>query len=265
MPMGASLVEGLESFDGNGFRRPLKEMLTENGWSTDMVGTQQVGNMTDNDQEAYPGYTVNHYNQESYDSGAYDLNPHVMLVLVGTNDCWYNEAERETDDPRNQAGVEAAERFGNLLLTMRREAPNALVLAATAVRNVNDWANDCAIGFNEKLPEVVEQAANEGQDVRLVEMYEVVPVSEMQEDGTHPTDYGYSMMAEKWYESIVDAREALCPQRRSVDESATSSASAAAASSTADVDESSANVVASSSLHTLGLAVAMTAWVLVVA
>ncbi|GAB7362436.1 hypothetical protein MBLNU230_g2758t1 [Neophaeotheca triangularis] len=284
--MGASLAEGLTSYDGNGFRRDLKRLFDENGWRTDMVGSQQVGNMTDNDEEAYPGVTVEDFNNESSNSGAYDLDPHVMIVLVGTNDCWFRDAQDDSNpDEREQAGIEAADRFGSILLpTMKENAPDALILAAQLVRNSDDWANRCVVGFNERLPEIVKEAADGGQNVRILDMYSVVPEDEMHEDGTHPTDRGYSLMAEAWYDGINNATQELCgTQRQVVDNNATEteeggerasaddasssssssspspsgSTSAATASSSSDAESSESAATAVGALNVLGLVAAL--------
>jgi hypothetical protein len=48
MPLGASITEGVKSSDGNGYRKPLREMLTGKGWKVNMVGSKKVGTMQDN-------------------------------------------------------------------------------------------------------------------------------------------------------------------------------------------------------------------------
>lgn len=50
--MGGSIVYGLMSSDGNGFRLALQDHLESNGTAAAMVGTQSSGNMTDNHHEA---------------------------------------------------------------------------------------------------------------------------------------------------------------------------------------------------------------------
>jgi hypothetical protein len=47
MPLGASIVEGSRSTDGNGFRRWLREQLRWKGWKVNMVGSRQTGQMKD--------------------------------------------------------------------------------------------------------------------------------------------------------------------------------------------------------------------------
>jgi hypothetical protein len=47
LPLGASIVYGLLSSKGNGFRKPLRDQLRFDGWQVNMVGTKANGNMAD--------------------------------------------------------------------------------------------------------------------------------------------------------------------------------------------------------------------------
>ncbi|KAK3111481.1 hypothetical protein LTR53_013228 [Teratosphaeriaceae sp. CCFEE 6253] len=212
--MGASIVLGLMSSDGNGFRLGLQGLLQANHTQTAMVGTQWSGSMSDNHHEAYQAKTIDQYNNISYHSGAYQMDANVILALIGTNDCWYVRAENKSaEDLRFQAGVEAATRFGSLLGSIWTRAPDALVLASGLPRNTNEWCDRCIQGFNSHLPDVVAEAAQRGQQVRWVEMYDVVPADQIQEDGTHPTDFGYQLMAHQYYDAIVNATQELCVEQ----------------------------------------------------
>ncbi|KAK5719140.1 hypothetical protein LTR15_007663 [Elasticomyces elasticus] len=234
LPMGASIVYGLKSSDGNGFRLGLQDLLQANGTQTSMVGTQSSGDMSDPFHEAYQGVTIDGYNNKSYHSGAYDMGANVVLVLIGTNDCWYISAKNDIyDDPRKGAGIEAALRFGNLLGSIKTKLPDTLVLAAELPRNTNQWADRCIQGFNSQLPDVVRDAAQQGQHVKFVEMYDVVPADQIQEDGTHPTDHGYQLMAQQWYDAVANATQELCVERNTRPAGSTTSSIPSTATGTA--------------------------------
>jgi hypothetical protein len=47
MPLGASITQGTNSADGNGYRKWLREELRYQGWPVNMVGSKQDGNMRD--------------------------------------------------------------------------------------------------------------------------------------------------------------------------------------------------------------------------
>jgi lysophospholipase L1-like esterase len=195
--------------------------------------------------------TTEGLNNNSYHSGAYDqrecfltplvkqtrsasfaeafsLDPNVILIHVGTNDCWYVKGEN---------GTGANIQMGYLLDSIREKAPDALVMASTLIRNTNDWANRCIKGVNAGLPATVAAAVAKGQEVKLVDMYPIVPADQIQSDGTHPTDYGYQLMARQWYEGILNATNDVCIQQRV----------AAAASATGTAAGSSTNPSATAS------------------
>jgi hypothetical protein len=48
MPLGASITEGVESSDQNGYRKLLRQQLRWKGWKVNMVGTKNDGTMSDN-------------------------------------------------------------------------------------------------------------------------------------------------------------------------------------------------------------------------
>lgn len=48
LPLGASIVQGVQSSDNNGFRKLLRQQLRWKGWKVNMVGTKNNGNMNDN-------------------------------------------------------------------------------------------------------------------------------------------------------------------------------------------------------------------------
>lgn len=151
------------------------------------------------------------------------MKANVVLLHVGTNDCWYVKGEN---------GTGANERFGYFLDSIQEKLPDALVLASTLIRNTNDWANKCILGVNAGLPDTVAAAVAKGQQVRLVDMYPFVPADQIVEDGTHPTDEGYRIMARKFYEGLANATDEVCtaPQQQRAsasDEDATPSTSSA--------------------------------------
>ncbi len=48
LPLGASIVWGVGSSNGNGFRKPLRDRLRQAGWEhVNIVGSQNNGNMVD--------------------------------------------------------------------------------------------------------------------------------------------------------------------------------------------------------------------------
>lgn len=58
LPLGASIVYGQDSSDGNGFREALRSQLIANGASVNYVGEYQAGTMLDNDVSGFCGYRI---------------------------------------------------------------------------------------------------------------------------------------------------------------------------------------------------------------
>jgi hypothetical protein len=53
MPLGASITQGYDSTDGNGYRKWLREELRYQGWPVNMVGSKQDGTMRDRVSSCY--------------------------------------------------------------------------------------------------------------------------------------------------------------------------------------------------------------------
>ncbi|KAK4956725.1 hypothetical protein LTR10_006253 [Elasticomyces elasticus] len=229
LAMGASIVYGHSSTSEAGFRPRLAQLLETSNTTASMVGTQWSGNMLpstySNHHEAYEGATIDEYAAKIASSGAYDMNANVLMILLGTNDCWWlpntdPEITAVEPDERKAAGLAATKRFVTFLAEIYSHAPNALVLIAELPKNSQEHADRCIQGFDAALLAVVEKAVEEGQSlVRFVRMYDVVSYEEIQVDGTHPTDRGYDLMGERWFEAVRNATEELCPAREEQEDS----------------------------------------------
>ncbi|KAK4913976.1 hypothetical protein LTR49_017794 [Elasticomyces elasticus] len=203
MPLGASIVYGTDSTDGNGFRLRLRDLLESGGNKVSYVGTAFHGNMSNNACEAYPGRTIDEADQHALHSHAYKYLPNVVLVHLGTNDCM-----REA----NETAGEAADHFSTLLSTIKEQDADTLVLASTLIRNLVPSVDQCIAAFNDRLPSIVRKARATGQKVELVNMHDAVPRSDINStDATHPNDAGYAIMARIWYEGLVNASALISP------------------------------------------------------
>lgn len=193
LPLGASITAGVDSTDGNGYRLDLQQKLEGDGNNVTYVGTRFYGQMKDNACEAYPGYTIRGIDNATLASGALDFRPNVILLNAGTNDC-----NKKGKDP---AG--APVRYATLLSHIRAKCPDALVVTSSLIPNLNPRVNSCIVTLNEGLRRVSYQARSKGQKTTFVDMYDVVPSDDINtEDKTHPSDAGYELMAEAWYEAI---------------------------------------------------------------
>ena len=81
LPLGASIVYGTDSSDGNGFRGPLRDQLIANGASVNYVGEFQAGTMLDNDVSGFPGYRIDQVAPKMED--ALPWLPNLIIIHVG--------------------------------------------------------------------------------------------------------------------------------------------------------------------------------------
>nr|POE73077.1 multidomain esterase [Quercus suber] len=196
LPLGASITWGQASSDGNGYRLKLRDLLEAQGHNVTYVGTVSHGSMSNNLCEGYPGSTISEVDAKAIASGAYNLDPDVVLLHLGTNDC---AAQRQPID-------DAPQRFATLLSHLKARSPNALILMSSLIHNKNPTIEACLTKLNPGLANVAKTAAAQGQNVQFVDMVDAVPWNALSADGTHPTDAGYAIMAQKWSESILSAR-----------------------------------------------------------
>ncbi|QPC77957.1 hypothetical protein HYE68_008709 [Fusarium pseudograminearum] len=91
LPLGASIVSGVGSSTGNGFRKPLRDQLRFKGWDVNMVGSKQNGNMKDRDHEATSGFIIDEARNAARNS--YGYKPNVVVMNVGTNDANKNKVD----------------------------------------------------------------------------------------------------------------------------------------------------------------------------
>ncbi|KAH7025801.1 SGNH hydrolase-type esterase domain-containing protein [Microdochium trichocladiopsis] len=194
MPLGASITWGTESEDGNGYRKVLYDSLEELGFSVDMVGSQQSGDMEDKDNEGHPGWRIAEV------SGAADATipeqPNVVLINAGTNDCI-----------QDYDVATAHERMRDLVDKLLAEIPGTTVVLSTLLPNADDVVDGRVAGVNDKFRALVESmGAEDGKRVVLAEMNDgYITRDDLVEDGIHPNRNGYIKMAMIWFEAIVNA------------------------------------------------------------
>ena len=81
LPLGASIVYGVDSTDGNGFREDLRQKLVANGASVNMVGELQSGTMIDNDVSGFSGFRIDQV--APLMEHALPWRPNLIIIHVG--------------------------------------------------------------------------------------------------------------------------------------------------------------------------------------
>ena len=193
LPLGASIVYGLMSSSGNGFRYALRNQLVDKGNPVRFVGSNHSGSMIDNECEAWPGYTIDQVAEKAELS--IPSQPNLVLLHVGTNDAVQNL------DIEN-----AGDRLGSLIDRLFDAIPGVTVVASTLLPNGNSKTQANVEIYNRKIPDVVQMRQADGKQIVYVDFSSsYFSTSDLSSDGTHPTDAGYLKMAEVWYQGITAA------------------------------------------------------------
>lgn len=183
------------AFDGNGFRKVLKDKLVEQGLVVNYVGNRIGGNMADNSLTAWGGYRIDEVGKKAELSYAY--MPNIILVQCGSNDFF-----------QNFHTAAAPVRLEALIDRMFAAVPGVVVVASTLLPNYNQtYAKQFAV-FNEAVKAMIARKAAAGERISIADFSsrkwttaDVRPPP----DGTHPTDRGFVKMAGDWYEQIMGA------------------------------------------------------------
>ncbi|HEV2634558.1 MAG TPA: ricin-type beta-trefoil lectin domain protein [Actinocrinis sp.] len=195
-PLGDSITYGSHSSTGNGYRGPLFNALTGEGFKLDFVGPVLEGSMADSADEGHPGWRIDALQGLTNGSVA-KYRPNVVLLMAGANDLIQN----------NNVST-APSRLSALIDQVTTNDPGVTVLVGNLIQSLN--ANVAADGptFNAALPAIIQSKQAAGQHVALVDMYDAIPTSDLISDGIHPNDTGYQLMANAWNTAIQTANSA---------------------------------------------------------
>ncbi|KAJ5047466.1 uncharacterized protein L3040_003290 [Drepanopeziza brunnea f. sp. 'multigermtubi'] len=204
LPVGASIVFGTGSTDGNGFRLGLKTALMSYGNDVQMLGTQHGGNMTDNNCDCWPGNRTDEV-AAKVQAGMSSISPkpNVVLIHVGSNDL------RQKKDP-----AVMGENLSNFLDYLYQTLPAALIVVSTLLPNSAIEAG--AVVYNANVRSIVDAQSRLGRNVYLADVHipELTP-SDMF-DYVHPNDIGYAKIAGIYARKIQEVIGKLVPRASAV-------------------------------------------------
>ena len=193
LPLGDSITFGFQSTDGNGYRLRLQELLS--GSSSNFIGSIHSGNMTNNNNEGHNGATIDQIAAVA-NTSLVD-RPNIVLLHAGTNDLH--------DDKPADPYADAPKRLGALIDEVVSVCSDASVLVAQIVNNWNNDTESRIRVFNDQVPGVVAERADKGHHVMVADMRSIN--GSYLKDGLHPNDAGYKMMADIWFQRIIDAAD----------------------------------------------------------
>jgi lysophospholipase L1-like esterase len=193
LPLGDSITAGIGSSGGGGYRLPLFSKVLEAGQSITYVGSQMSGpSMVDGasfprNHEGHSGRTIDFIAGRVPDP-AFDDPPHIILLMIGTNDMYMQPSG-------------APDRLADLLDEILMLQPETLLVVAQLTPFPR---SDMQVRtYNAAIPAIVEERAERGEHILLVDMYTDFPASNIG-DGVHPNAQGYELMADRWYAAIAE-------------------------------------------------------------
>ncbi len=203
MPLGDSITFGIGAMTPvagqGGYRVELFRRALADGHDITFTGRVANGPNTLDGQpfprgnEGYPGATINDGNNQlanRVDAALAAADPHIILLMVGTNDV-FGQAQNPPSD------------LGNLLDQLTNAEPDALLVVAQIVPIQQAAGNARAQAYNATMPALVQERVAAGKHIMLVDMF--TPLANnpgLFADVLHPNDAGYVAMAQTWYTAI---------------------------------------------------------------
>ncbi|KAK8848438.1 carbohydrate esterase family 3 protein [Apiospora arundinis] len=199
MPLGASTVRGENSPGNTGFRKPLRDALVALNVPVNMVGSQKVGDFPDNDVEAYLGVRVSQIHNRSKKAVA-QYKPNIFVINAGINNALMNY-EMDT------AGKDMEKFIRDLLTT----SPRALVVLSTLTPSRIPHCEPLIVDINQQFWDLYTRLKAEGLPIVVADVHfggkdpDALQLSDITDDGTHPTGEGYARMARIYTKAIQQA------------------------------------------------------------
>lgn len=192
LPLGDSITFGLGA--PGGYRAPLFDVLTAQGYQVDFVGTQTSNaaeGQSEREHEGHSGWQIDQILGISESVLAEIDDPDVVLLLIGTNDFSNN------NDTQN-----AIHRLENLVRTLANLSPSSHIVLSNLTERAGPLNTQIQTQFNSLVPGLVDTLSGEGMAVHFIDLYSAVPLADMP-DGLHPDLNGYTKMAAAWASHIT--------------------------------------------------------------
>ncbi|OWP06605.1 hypothetical protein B2J93_5084 [Marssonina coronariae] len=222
-PLGASIVYGYPSTDKNGFRygnsAPRKCFFTPERIKSEMslnrstelprcrwgqvVGNASSGSMLDNENEGWPGHVIDQTYKTADNSILYQ--PNLVLLHVGSNDM---TADNDVDHAHTRLARVIDKLFGSI--------SGVTIIASTMLPRANAAIQARTQRFNGNIPAMVKERQLAGKKLLYVDFSSTwFSVSDLADDGQHPTDAGFLKMSYVWYQGIraAEAQGWLTPPK----------------------------------------------------
>ena len=211
MPVGDSITEG--KYTQGGYRKPLYQMLKDNGYFVTFVGKEDNGDpandtgfsagMEDPNHEGYGsarigmllnGGTTEKHTALPIKTSLVNNDPDVVLILLGTNDIF---------------GITPTDRMHHtmekLVSTIFEQNPNTtVVLASIPPISKIEVRNADVNAYNAVLPGIVAKEKALNHKIEFADIHSVfTDPADLSGDKVHPSATGYNKMAALWYSILT--------------------------------------------------------------
>jgi len=186
MPLGDSITDGITAWGA--YRTQLWKNIVNNGYKVDFVGSLRGGpsDLEDKDHEGHSGWRIDQISN-NINSWMDTYKPDIVLLHIGTNDI------SQKYDLNN-----APNRLSDLIDKICAKLPAGGKLYVATIIPIS-YAD--VRSYNSQVAAVVQNKANQGKPVYLVDMYSALTLSDLA-DGVHPNANGYNKMGDVWFNAI---------------------------------------------------------------
>jgi lysophospholipase L1-like esterase len=209
MPLGDSITFGVNDEGNGGYRGPLFASAVAAGKKVTFTGSLSNGSTTVSGQafpqknEGHSGWGISEVTPYSggnagiatviptpaFSSSSGGI-PDIVLLHIGTNDQGTIAASKMTSD------------LAGLIDKIIMNAPSAYLVVAQIIP-LGYGANDVIKAYNQSIPGLVQERANAGKHITMVDMFTgFTPGTMLGSDSIHPNSTGYKFMADHWYSVI---------------------------------------------------------------
>ncbi len=205
LPAGDSITAGVELYNGVedtppsnlrvGYRKFLKDSLTNAGYSIDFVGRENEGfdaGLQDSQHEGHSGRD-DLYVRDNMEEWLIRQAPDIVLLHIGTN--------LTKDNPNNiQAIADIIDQWEET------NHPLTLMMAKIAQRIDDQVLADLVTAFNEIIEKFINTRKSDGDRIFKVDQFSALGDGEyLGADQVHPTLTGYEIMAATWHKRLINS------------------------------------------------------------
>ncbi len=191
MPLGDSITFGEGSSYYGGYRVNLWKDLQAAHLHITFVGSKDSGPATlpNQENEGHPGARIDQISDDVV-PWLHQYQPQIILLHIGTNDILQNYSVNT-----------ALARLQHLLIQITTTLPHTFIIVAQIIPLEKFGRNGEVISYNKAIPGIVQHFEQQGKLVEYVDMYDVVPISDIP-DQIHPNNQGYNLMASVWFTAL---------------------------------------------------------------